>query len=88
VPHTFGNPAPALEPIDNGQWANYAETAMSFITKEIETSNVPRTLTKVKASPEWPEWEKAIKAEMDILKEMGTWKLEDLPQGRETVGCK
>jgi hypothetical protein len=25
---------------------------------------------------------------MDILGEMGTWKLEDLPKGRETVGCK
>jgi hypothetical protein len=34
----------------------------------------------VKASPEWPEWEKAIKAKMDILREMGTWKL-DLPNG-------
>ena len=41
VPCTFGNPAPALEPIDDGQRANYAETAMSFITKEIEPGNIP-----------------------------------------------
>ena len=46
-------------------------------------------LTEAKASPEWPEWEKAIKAKMDILGEMGTWKLEDLLKGQETVGgCK
>jgi hypothetical protein len=30
-------------------------------------------------------WEIAIEAEMDILGEMGTWKLEDLAQGRETI---
>ena len=88
VPRTFGNPAPVLEPIDDGQQANYAQTNVSFITQEIEPRNVPRTLTEAKASPEWPEWEKAIKTKMDILGEMGTWKLEDLSEGRETVGCK
>jgi hypothetical protein len=81
APRTFGNPAPALEPIDDGQQANYAQTIMRFITQKIEPRNIPRTLGKAEASPEWPEWEKAVKAEMDILGEMGTWKLEDLPQG-------
>ena len=88
APRTFGNPAPALEPIDDEQQVNYAQTSVSFITQEIEPRDVPRTLAEAKASPEWPEWEKAIKAEMDILGEMGTWKLGDLPKGREAVGCK
>jgi hypothetical protein len=43
---------------------------MSFITQGIKPRNIPRTLAEAKASPEWPEWEKAIKAEMDILGEM------------------
>jgi hypothetical protein len=88
APRTFGNPAPALEQIEDGQQANYAQTNNSFITQEIEPRNIPQMLTEAKASPEWPEWEKAIKAEMEVLGEMGTWKLEDLPKGRETVGCK
>jgi len=41
VPRTFGNPAPVLEPIDDGQQANYAQTNVSFITQEIEPRNVP-----------------------------------------------
>ena len=41
APRTFGNPAPALEPIDDEQQVNYAQTSVSFITQEIEPRDVP-----------------------------------------------
>jgi len=31
------------------------------------------SLKDAKNSPEWPEWQKAMQEELDLLKEMGTW---------------
>jgi len=36
-------------------------------------------LREAKRSQEWPEWEKAIHAELDQLKQMGTWALVEKP---------
>jgi len=35
----------------------------------------PKTLREAKALPDWPEWEKAIAAELKQLHEMGTWEM-------------
>ena len=48
----------------------------------------PRTLKEACASAEWPEWEKAVKAEIDQLYRMGTWQLVNLPKGRSPVANK
>jgi len=50
--------------------------------------NECRTLRKAKQSPEWPEWEKAIHAELDQLKKMGTWKLIKRPPGVVPIANK
>jgi len=39
-----------------------------------------RTLREVQESPDWLNWEKAMKAELDQLHKMGTWELIDLPE--------
>ncbi len=39
----------------------------------------PKTLTEAKESPDWLEWEKAIKVELDQLEHMGTWQWVDCP---------
>ena len=49
-------------------------------------SEYPNSVTEARASSEWPEWEKAAKAELDMLSEKGTWKLVDLPSGRKAIG--
>ena len=33
------------------------------------------SLQEAKVSPDWPEWDKAMSEQPDLLKEMGTWKL-------------
>ena len=48
----------------------------------------PKMLKEAHDSPEWSEWEKAVKAEMDQLHQMGTWELVDLPKGRVPVSNK
>jgi len=37
------------------------------------------SLNKAKISADWPEWEKAMQAELKQLHQMGTWELVDKP---------
>jgi hypothetical protein len=37
------------------------------------TNDGPISLKEAKQSPDWPEWEKAIQAELEQLQDMGTW---------------
>ena len=39
----------------------------------------------MKASPEWPQWHEAILLELATLEDMGTWRLEDLPEHQEPL---
>ena len=47
-----------------------------------------KTLKEACDSPKWSEWEKAVKAELDQLHQMGTWELVDLPKGWVPVSNK
>jgi len=38
-------------------------------------------LWDAKCSTDWPEWGKAMQEQLDLLKEMGTWKLVPKPLG-------
>lgn len=49
---------------------------------------LPQTCEEAIKCDEGPEWEKAIDEEYNQLIERGTWHLEELPIGREAVGCK
>jgi hypothetical protein len=48
---------------------------ISQYTNATEIKEDIHTLANAKASPEWPEWEKAIKAKLDQLKCTGTWQM-------------
>ena len=37
------------------------------------------SLKEAKISPDWPEWEKAMKIELDLLSEKKTWELVQKP---------
>jgi hypothetical protein len=54
----------------------YEEPNQSFA---VGSSGEPESLEEAKRSPEWPEWEKAIKIELDQLTNMGTWDLVNKP---------
>ena len=49
---------------------------------------LPQTVEEALKSDEKDKWRKAIDDELEQLREKGTWRLEELPEGREAVGCK
>jgi len=57
-----------------------AATAVCDETFSIAANNGKPTLKEARKSNEWPEWEKAIQAELAQLKKMGTWKLVPKPK--------
>jgi len=48
----------------------------------------PLTLAEAKRCADWPLWEKAIKEELDLLKNTGTWELTERPPNVNIVGSK
>ena len=40
----------------------------------------PKSLKEARKSPEWPEWEQAIQAELEQLNHTGTWSLVEAPE--------
>jgi hypothetical protein len=52
------------------------------------TPSDPVTLAEAQASPEWPQWEEAIQAELQSLEDTGTRTVEDLPADRRPISAK
>ena len=50
-------------------------------SKPNTTPDNPKTLKEARQSLDWPDWEKAVQAELDQLNKMGTWELVDSPEG-------
>jgi hypothetical protein len=50
--------------------------------------DLPRTYEEAVNGEEKEKWKEAMDEEIGTLEKMGTWKLEDLPAERKTVGCK
>lgn len=60
--------------------------ATAFFAGTIDEVANPRNLAEAEASTDADEWKKAVQAEIDQLQEMGTWRLEHLPEGKKAIG--
>ena len=49
---------------------------------------LPKSVEEALASAEAAQWREAINDELKSLEKMETWRIEDLPDGREAVGCR
>ena len=90
------NDIPDLMPCDDNDddddECQSASTAAAAVYMAFTEANIsekePKTLSEVKRSPEWPEWQKAIQTELEMLEWMGTWELVDAPEDRKPVTNK
>ena len=57
----------------------------SFTTSDQDN---PKTVEEALNSPNAERWKEAMEARMGTIKKMGKWKLEKLPEDRETIGNK
>ena len=69
---------------DNTTHLSYATT----IYYAILGSDDPQTVGEAKTFDNWPEWEKAIKTELNQLEHCSTWKLVDCPNGAVPIPNK
>jgi hypothetical protein len=54
----------------------------------LEAAGTPRTYSEALKSSEQLEWNEAMKEEIEMLKEKGTYMLVELPRDREAIGSK
>ena len=74
-----------LEPEVQQEITNFV---IEMFTGHSSTIETPQTLSKAKATPEWPKWEAAMKTELAIFQKMETWKLVSLPVGWKPMGSR
>jgi hypothetical protein len=65
-----------------------AAAAVCDETFSVAANDGKPTLKEARKSDEWPEWEKAIQAELAQLKTMGTWKLVPKPKNAIPIANK
>ena len=67
------------DPFPNEEEAGIIEVQEEAL--EVILDDDCHSLHQAKESKEWPEWERAIKTELDQLERMGTWELVEKPRG-------
>jgi len=61
------------------------KTEISYTSNNVD---LPQTREEALDGPESGEWKAAMDKEIYTLKGMGTWRMEDLPSDRKTIGCR
>ena len=48
----------------------------------------PKEVEKARSCPDWPEWKKAMDAEISQLENLGTYIKVEIPKDRVAINCK
>ena len=67
---------------------NIKEKSFQVLPSISDKDGLPETLEEAMQTEEKEHWMAAVEAELNVLEKMGTWKMEDLPVGREPIGCR
>ena len=66
---------------------NINEKSFQVLPGISDKDGLPETLEEAMQTEEKEYWKAAVEEELNVLEKMGTWKMEDLPIGREPIGC-
>jgi hypothetical protein len=87
---TNSNISESREPPKQSNQTNLAKELFlgtTFLTTGTE-EDLPQSHEEAINGPEADQWKEAMDAGIDQLREMGTWQVMDLPEGRKAIGCK
>ena len=77
---------------DKANHEKLALTAAAAVYTVFAETNIsgkdPKSLKEVMSLPDWPEWEKAIQIELEMLRHMDTWELVDTSNNRKPITNK
>jgi transposase InsO family protein len=62
------------------------ETIFPAISSDQDEGTLPKNEVEALEGKDRGKWEKAIQDELGMLEKMGTWTLEELPEGRKAIG--
>ena len=76
--------------LDEGEvtYLTSAEMIYAMFAQALLVRDDPKILCEPKENPEWPDWEKAVSAELEQLASMHTWELIDCPDGVVPIANK
>lgn len=80
------------EVIDDYRVEEFAMSMLVERSEESQTGNQldrdPTTYEEARSSPDWAQWEAAMKSELESLARHKTWELVVMPPNRRVIGCK
>ena len=56
--------------------------------KAPEVNDDPKDVEEARSRPDWPEWKKAMDAEISQLENLGTYTKVKIPKDRVAINCK
>jgi hypothetical protein len=85
---TGNNGSRSEDPNDANLTRNFILQEENYEVHNITTNDEPKTYNAAIKSGEANKWKEAMQAEISALIKNNTFKLEDLPTGKNVVGCK
>ncbi|CAI7771056.1 unnamed protein product [Closterium sp. NIES-54] len=73
--------------VGDDEESDYDECAFALFSR-VEMPGEPATLKEALESSDAEEWKKAMESELKSIEENGTWKLVELPEGRNAITSK
>jgi hypothetical protein len=76
------------QPVERFDPCAYAATLPAPLSDPVPPLPDPVSLAAARQRPDAAEWEAAVRAEYDSLREKQTWEMVPLPAGAHAIGCR
>jgi hypothetical protein len=64
------------------------EIDMTMAAAAHDVNGDPQSVSEVRSRSDWPEWQRVIEHEIEMLECVGTWETISCPKGKNVVGSK
>jgi hypothetical protein len=88
VMQSANRPVRNRQPVERFDPCAYAATLPAPLSDPVPPLPDPVSLAAARQRPDAAEWEAAVRAEYDSLREKQTWEMVPLPAGAHAIGCR